>query len=175
MMTHSETLAETAAVARHATPAPPRAGRKLTSIVAAVAVASGLLAGTAIPARADGDDLAKALAAIAVVGLIASAAKAKEEDKQRERDRKAAEKERKAREKEERAAAATRTVPTACGIEIAGTRTSATVYSESCMAKRGVVHLPVWCARPATILGKRDFIYTESCLREGGLRLQSRR
>lgn len=173
-MTQSETLAETAAVARHRLPAPQPAGRKLTAIVAAIAVALGLMAGSAVPARADGGDLAKALAAIAVVGLIASAAKAKEEDKQRERERKAAERERKAREKEQRAAA-TRTVPATCGIEIAGTQTRATVYAESCMTKRGVAHLPVWCARPATILGKRDFIYTESCLREGGLRLQSRR
>lgn len=170
-MTQSETLAETAAVARFTPPAPQPASRRLTALVAAIAVALGLVAGSAVPARADGGDLAKALAAIAVVGLIASAAKAKDDEKQRERDRKAREK--KAREEKKREA--TRTVPAACAIEIAGTRTSATVYAESCMTKRRVAHLPVWCARPATILGQRDFIYTESCLREGGLRLPSRR
>lgn len=138
----------------------------MTAAVAAVAIAFGLLAGSVVPARAGGDDLAKALAAIAVVGLIASAAKAKEDaqarDQERDKDR-------------DKVVVATRTVPVACGIEIAGTQTRATVYAESCMTRQGVSHLPVWCARPATILGKRDFIYTEACLKEGGLRLQSRR
>ena len=70
-----------------------------------------------------------------------------------------------------RRVAATRQVPSACGIELSGTQTRATLYAESCMVERGVRGLPTHCARPARIYGERDFIYTADCLRGAGLRV----
>ena len=60
-MTQSETLAETMIVTRHV-PRPsrdprPTVGRRIVATIAAAATALGLLAATAIPARADNDDV----------------------------------------------------------------------------------------------------------------------
>lgn len=159
-MPASDTLAETA----YGRPriAQPQPGRRLVAAVIILATALGLMAGSAVPARAD-DDLAKALAAIAVVGIIAHAARAK--------DRPPAIAPQPQPQPLPRPVAATRQVPSACGIELSGTQTRATLYAESCMVERGVRGLPTHCARPARIYGERDFIYTADCLRGAGLRV----
>ena len=150
-MPASDTLAEI--MLRQPRPVPARPGRRIVAAIAILAIALGLMAGTAVPARAN-DDLAKALAAIAVVGIIAHAARAK--------DRKPA-------KAAPRPVTATRQVPAVCGIELSGSQTRATLYSENCMVQRGVSALPTYCAKPARIYGERDFIYTADCLRQGGL------
>lgn len=156
----SETLAETARVGR-TLPAPTaRPRRRLVAAVAILATALGLMAGSAIPARAD-DDLAKALAAIAVVGIIAHAARAKNRPPAVQPQPAPL----------PRPVAATRNVPAACGIELSGSQTRATLYTESCIVDRGLRNLPTWCARPARIYGQQDYIYTADCLRDGGLRV----
>ena len=153
-MPASDTLAET--MLRQPRIIPARPGRRIVAAIAILATALGVMAGTAVPARAD-SDLAKALAAIAVVGIIAHAARAK--------DRPPAP----APKKKPKPVAATRQVPAVCGIELSGSQTRATLYSENCMVQRGVSTLPTFCAKPARIYGQRDFIYTADCLRQGGL------
>lgn len=159
-MPESDTLAETA----HRRPriAPPRPGRRLIAAVVILATVLGLMAGSAVPARAD-DDLAKALAAIALVGIIAHAAQAK--------NRSQAIAPQSQPHPLPQPVAATRQVPAACGIDLSGTGTRATLYAESCMVERGLRGLPTRCARPARIYGERDFLYTAECLRGAGLRV----
>jgi hypothetical protein len=154
----SPTLAETA-LAPRSLPAPQaRPARRMVAAVTILATVLGLMAGSAVPARAD-DDLAKALAAIAVIGIIAHAANAK--------DRRAAPP---PAIHPPPQPVATRRVPAACGITLAGDRTRTTIYAETCMLDRGLRDLPTWCARPAEIYGRPDYIYTADCLRDGGFR-----
>lgn len=156
----SETLAETAHIGRNLPAPTARPRRRMVAAVAILATALGLMAGSAVPARAD-SDLAKALAAIAVVGIIAHAAQARNRPPVVQPQP----------VPQPRPVAASRNVPAACGIELSGTQTRATLYSESCMIERGVRSLPTWCAKPARIYGRQDFIYTADCLRDGGLRV----
>lgn len=154
-MPASDTLAET--MLRQPRIAPARPARRIVAAIAILATVLGVMAGTAVPARAD-DDLAKALAAIAMVGIIAHAARAKDRAPPQT-----------TQPPTPHPVATTRRVPAVCGIELSGNRTRATLYSESCMVERGVRGLPTRCAKPARIYGQRDFIYTADCLRQGGL------
>lgn len=157
----SETLAETMLLARGTKRS--RLRLRVVALVVAVAVALGLIGAVAAPARADDRDLARALAAIAVIGIIASTAKAngKKHDEYRDfppydvrHDRRAPR------------------VPAVCAIEINGSRTSATVYGERCLREEGFDwRLPRDCSRPARIYGREDRIYTEQCLRNAGFRI----
>lgn len=152
------TLAETAHVDRTLPPAFRKPKRRIVAAVTVLATVLGLMAGSAVPARAD-NDLAKALAAIAVIGIIAQAANAKDRRPPPPVIQPPPQ------------PVATRNVPAACGITLAGSQTRATLYAENCMLDRGLRNLPTWCARPATIYGRADYIYTADCLREGGLRV----
>ena len=163
-MTRSETLAETMMLTKDALATRGGKQRKLRlrfmALVVAVAVAMGLLA-TAAPARADNDDLAKALAALAIVGIIASTVN-NNRPRQQEHIYHPPQPVRVPR------------VPAVCGIEIQGQRTSATVYGENCLREEGFDwRLPERCARPARIYGRNDRIYTEHCLRDAGFRTGS--
>lgn len=155
-MTDSETMAETMLLTR---PGKVRRLRlRFVALVVAVAVAMGLLA-TASPARADNDDLAKALAALAIVGIIAHSAQ-KNRPRQEEHPSYPQQPVRMPR------------VPAVCGIEIAGQQTRATVYGERCLREAGFDwRLPERCARPARIFGRNDRIYSEQCLRDAGFRI----
>lgn len=160
----SETLAETMLLTRDGTVQKLRL--RFVALVVAVAVAMGVLA-TAGPARADNDDLAKALAALAVVGIIAHSVQKNRPrqdeyrsyppqplpEPQHHRSRKP-------------------WVPAVCGIEIAGQQSRATVYGERCLREQGFDwRLPERCARPARIYGRNDRIYSEHCLRDAGFRI----
>lgn len=162
-MTHSETLAETMLLTRGTKPR--RLRLRFVALVTAVAVAFGLL-GTAGPARADNDDLVKALAALAVVGIIAHGMnKEKKAKKPRETP--------KPRPVQKPVPQPIRApyVPEVCAIEIQGARTAATVYGENCLIRQGFDwRLPAYCARPARIYGRDDRIYTEQCLQDAGFR-----
>lgn len=168
-MNRSETLAETMVItsnfprrtARHA-------GRRLVAIVAAAATALGLLAGTAIPARADNDDLAKALAALAIVGIIAHQAN-------KNRNRPPVYQPQDPYRPQPQPTRAPR-VPATCAIEITGNAGTATVYGESCLREQGFTwRLPQYCARSARIYGQNDRIYSDQCLRDAGFRVSASR
>ncbi|WGV15211.1 hypothetical protein [Fuscovulum ytuae] len=173
-MTRSETLAETV----HITASLPRPrgedrrriGRRLAATVAAAATALGLLVGTSIPARADNDDLAKALAALAIVGIIASQANRNRGQQQYQyapQEPKHGHQPRPARHPR---------VPSVCAIEISGQSGTAIVYGENCLRQQGFDYrLPQYCARSARIYGQRDRIYSDQCLREAGFRVEGAR
>lgn len=167
-MKQSETLAETMLLTRHTTTR--RLRLRFVALVVAVAVAMGLLA-TAAPARADNDDLAKALAALAIVGIIAGVAQ-----NNKPRDQVHPYYPPQPIPQPRPQPVAVPRVPAVCGIEIRGQQTRATVFSETCMIERGFQwRLPEYCARPARIYGRNDRIYTEQCLRDAGFRIGSYR
>jgi hypothetical protein len=178
-MKSSETLAETMVITRNL-PRPsgrdPRSiSRRLVAVVAAAATALGLLASTAIPARADNDDLAKALAALAIVGIIANETK-----KSRERERARAQQHHNPPPQyhPQYHPQPTRQprVPSVCAIEISGNSGTATVYGERCLRDEGFnFRLPQYCARTARIYGQSDRIYSDQCLRDAGFRVAGSR
>lgn len=174
-MKNSETLAETMVITRNL-PRPsgrdPRSiSRRLVAVVAAAATALGLLASTAIPARADSDDLAKALAALAIVGIIVN-----ESNKSRERDRARVQQHHNPPPQYHPQPARQPRVPSVCAIEIAGNSGTATVYGERCLRDEGFnFRLPQYCARTARIYGQSDRIYSDQCLRDAGFRVAGSR
>lgn len=157
-MTRSDTLAETVYITRCA-PQPKPAGRRLIASVVAVATALGLLTASALPVRADSDDLAKALAAIAVIGLIASAADAGNDHGAQNPPPKPR---------------PVPLVPASCGMRLPGDAT--VVYSERCILQSGFKYrLPTYCARPAQIYGRPDRVYGPNCLVRAGIHIGFRR
>ncbi|MCZ8152620.1 MAG: hypothetical protein O9292_09570 [Rhodobacteraceae bacterium] len=172
-MTRSETLAETV----HISASMPRPSgqdsrsisRRLVAIVAAAATALGLLAGTSVPARADNDDLAKALAALAIVGIIASQTNRNRGQQQHYAPQNPHPVYKPHPVRHPR-------VPSVCAIEISGNAGTATVYGENCLRQQGFnFRLPEYCARTARIYGQRDRIYSDQCLREAGFRVEGAR
>ena len=164
-MKRPEAVAETV-TSHFPRPVSRNPGRRLVVLVAAAATALGLLAGTAIPARADNDDLAKALAAIAIVGIIAH---------QANRNRTRAPVYQPRDPYPPQPARAPR-VPAACAIEISGASGTATVFGERCLRAEGFDwHLPQHCARNARIYGQTDRIYSDQCLRDAGFRVSGAR
>jgi hypothetical protein len=168
-MNRSETLAETMLLTAHL-PRPSeqdsrRIGRRLVATVAAAATVLGLLAGSAIPARADNGDLAKALAAIAIVGIIANEASKKRRQQQAHQPQPQPYPHHPPHPTRPR-------VPSVCAIEISGNSGTATVYGESCLRDEGFSYrLPQYCARSARIYGRNDRIYSDQCLRDAGFRV----
>lgn len=163
-MYRSETLAETMVITSNlprpaAVPA-REISRRMIALVAAAATALGLLAGSAVPARADNDDLAKALAALAIVGIIAHQANKNRPRVQPQQPHYAPQPARAPR------------VPSVCAIEITGNTGTATVYGERCLRDEGFDwRLPQHCARTARIYGQNDRIYSDQCLRDAGFRV----
>lgn len=163
----AETLAETMIIMRtFPRPATRNPARRLVALVAAAATALGLLAGTAIPARADNDDLAKALAALAIVGIIAHQA-----NKNRTRAPAYQPYDPYTPQPQPQPTRAPR-VPATCAIEIQGNAGTATVFGERCLRSEGFDwRLPQHCARTARIYGQNDRIYSDQCLRDAGFRV----
>jgi len=144
-----------------------RIGRRLIATVAAAATVLGLLVGSAIPARADNGDLAKALAAIAIVGIIAS-----EASKKRRQQQQALQPQPQPYPHHQPQPTRHPRVPSVCAIEISGNSGTATVYGESCLREEGFSYrLPQYCARNARIYGRNDRIYSDQCLRDAGFRV----
>jgi len=167
-MNRSETLAETV-TSHFPRPGTRSPGRRLVALVAAAATALGLLAGTAIPARADNDDLAKALAALAIVGIIAHQAN-------KNRNRPPVYQPYDPYPQPQPQPSRAPRVPAACAIEITGNTGTATVYGERCLRSEGFDwRLPQHCARSARIYGQNDRIYSDQCLRDAGFRVSASR
>lgn len=151
-MQDSETLAETMLLTRDAQK--PRLRLRFVALVVAVAVALAAL-GSARPARADEGDLVKALAALAIVGILAHEMK----------DNRAPKPKPKPAPQPVRGPR----VPEVCAFVVPELRS--TVYGENCLRDEGFVwQLPRACARPARIYGQADRIFTAKCLRDAGFR-----
>ena len=162
----SETMAETHFALRSTPKSSPALAarnplKRLLGGMTALAVAGSLVLASAVPSHADrrGDNIAKALAAAIVLGLIvnnankgngrpAPAPVPKPEPVKKPR------------------------VPSVCAIEIDSDQGNAvTVYSESCMRDEGFDYRLPDCARSVRIYGQRDRIYSAKCLRDAGFRV----
>lgn len=136
-------------------------GRRLAAMITGGAAALALVLATAIPARAEKNDLAKALIAALVVGAIAHELK----DKDKPVPLPIPEPE----------PVKSKRVPSVCAISIDGAERSVTLYPESCLREEGFDYrLPRHCANGATIFGQRDRVYSAQCLRDAGFRVTSR-
>lgn len=140
-----------------------RPGRALRKQLIAPAIAAltcvSLVFGATSPAfsRDRDDDLAKALAAAIVLGIIVHQSKKK---KRHDPPAPAPEPVRAPR------------VPAVCAIEIDGDHRSVTVYPESCLRDEGFDYrLPRDCAKTARVYGRPDRIYGVQCLRSAGFRV----
>ena len=129
-------------------------GRRFASLVTGGAALLALVLATAMPAKADSkDDLAKALIAALVVGVVVNELN----------DKAHAEPVRQKR------------VPKVCEISIDGSHRSVSLFSENCMRREGFKpRLPRRCATEAKIFGKRDTVYAAQCLRDAGFRVSGR-
>ena len=136
-------------------------GRRLAAMITGGAAALALVLATAIPARAEKNDLAKALIAALVVGAIAHELK----DKDKPVPLPIPEPE----------PVKSKRVPSICAISIDGAERSVTLYPESGLREEGFDYrLPRHCANGATIFGERDRVYSAQCLRDAGFRVTSR-
>ncbi len=145
------------------------ARRRFVATLAGAAVALGAMTAAAVPARAsDGEDLAKALAAIAAVAIIAKAV---------EKDRAAAPRPDPVQVqgwgqghggKWDRGA---RRLPAQCAIEVQGRKRTHVVYSENCLRRAGVEgRLPRYCQQDVRLRGRHVAVFPEDCLLDAGFR-----
>lgn len=134
--------------------------RRFATLVTCGAMALALVLGAALPAKADKkDDLAKALIAALVVGVIANELT----DKPKGRPVLVPE------------PARSRRIPAICAITIDGAKKSVTLYAESCLRGEGFdAQLPKGCANTARIFGRQDRVYSAQCLRDAGYRVTGR-
>ena len=136
-------------------------GRRFAAMLTGGAAALALVLATAIPARADKNDLTKALIAALVVGVIAHELK----DNKKPGPAPLPEPE----------PVKSKRVPSVCAISIDGADRSVTLYSEGCLREEGFDYrLPRDCANSATIFGERDRVYSAQCLRDAGFRITGR-
>ena len=162
----SETMAETHFALRSTPKSSPALAarnplKRLLGGMTALAVAGSLVLASAVPSHADrrGDNIAKALAAAIVLGLIVNNA-----NKGNGRPAPAP--------VPKPVPAKKPRVPSVCAIEIDSDQGNAvTVYSESCMRDEGFDYRLPDCARSVRIYGQRDRIYSAKCLRDAGFRV----
>lgn len=164
----SETMAETHFALRgtaqsgavHARRSPLK---RLLGGMTALAVAGSLVLASAVPSHADrrGDNIAKALAAAIVLGLIVNNAnKGNGHPAPAPKPVPVPVPVKKPR------------VPNVCAIEIdSDAGYPVTVYSENCLQDEGFDYRLPNCARSVRIYGQRDRIYSAKCLRDAGFRV----
>jgi hypothetical protein len=162
-MHHPRTRTEPRRIASQGISETTLSARRLAGLMTGGAVALALVLGSALPARADRNDLAKALLGALVVGVIV-------------------------KELNDRPKAApvippvaapqpvrSDRVPAVCAITIDGAERSVTLYPESCLRREGFDRrLPRNCANGASIFGRDDTVYAAQCLRDAGFRVPVR-
>lgn len=138
-------------------------GRGLATALTGGALVLALILGAAMPAKADKkDDLAKALAAALVLGVIVNELN-ELNDKPKPQPVPLPEPVKQKR------------VPAVCAISIDGAERSVTLFSENCMRREGFdQRLPRGCANDARIFGRDDQVYSAGCLRDAGFRVSGR-
>jgi hypothetical protein len=155
----SATLAETELCLCRQRPTPSRPRRRILQPLFALIAGLSIALGSSAPtfARDRDNDLAKALAAAIVLGLIVNQI---DKNKHRPQPVPIPEPVRQPR------------VPAVCAIEVDGNHRSVTVYPESCLREQGFDYrLPRDCAKTARIYGRSDRIYGVQCLRNAGFRV----
>ena len=138
-------------------------GRRLASMMTGGAIALALALGAALPAKAEKDDLAKALLGALVVGVIVNELADKPKAG------------RPAPPANKPQPVGSNRVPAVCAITIDGAARSVTLYPESCLRREGINRqLPRTCATQASIFGRADRVYSTQCLRDAGFRVPRR-
>lgn len=158
-MTEAKLIPAARIVRAEAYSSPRRMGGWLT----AGAVVLSMVLATALPARAapDGEDIAKTLLGLLIIGAIADSM---DDNDGRGKPRPTP----KPDKKKDR-------IPAACAIQIAGKRSEAIVYPERCLRDSGVTRrLPYHCASEARVYGRWDTVFSAQCLRDAGFRLDRR-
>jgi hypothetical protein len=158
-------------------------GRRFTATLAATATAFALMTAAAVPARADrqGDDFAKAVAAIAAIAIVGSALNDKRD--RRDHHATAPQKPRYSHapqvnrrdhiqpQRQRRAAV----LPAECAIEVRDRRRISIAYGERCLRRAGIDHrLPRQCEISVGRNGRGRTAYDQNCLLNSGFRTQGR-
>jgi hypothetical protein len=164
--------------------------RRFANTVAIAATALALMtAASAVPARADmrGDDYARAIAALAVIGIIGAAindnkrddrstAKAHDTRPRVYHDRDQRDDRRNDRREDRREDRRATVLPQDCAVEIRGNRHNSTVYLERCLRRSGIdKRLPNACALDVKMRGRIVTAYRENCLERAGFRTRGYR
>lgn len=149
-------------IASRGIPETTLSARRFAAMLTGGAAALAVVLATTIPAKADNkNDLAKALIAALVVGVIAHELTDKDKPVPVPLP--------------EPEPVTSKRVPTVCAISIDGAERSVTLYPESCLRAEGFKpRLPRGCANTATIFGQRDRVYSAQCLRDAGFRVTGR-
>lgn len=133
------------------------AARRFTATVAAAATALALMTAAAMPARADSNDAAKALALIATVAILGKAL----DDRNKRRDDPVSHPVRRD------------VLPRVCAIQIDAGRRAQTVYSGPCLREEGVrARLPRQCEGTVRMRGRTVPVYGEACMIDAGFRVE---
>jgi hypothetical protein len=159
--TQSATLAETALCPGAGPHTVPVIRKKVLGRVVAAVASMAILFGSTAPgfARERDNDLAKALVAAIVLGVIAN------EVSKNKRHHQPAPAPLPEPVRHPR-------VPEVCAIEVDGAERSVTIYPESCLRDEGFDYqLPRNCAKTARVYGRVDRIYGVQCLRSAGFRV----
>ncbi len=148
-------------IASRGVPESTLSARRFAAMLTGGAAALAVVLATTIPAKAEKNDVAKALIAALVVGAIAHELK----DKDKADPVPLPEPE----------PVVSGRVPSVCAISIDGAERSVSLYPESCLRDEGIkTRLPRHCANSATIFGQRDRVYSAQCLRDAGFRVSGR-
>ncbi len=167
--------AKTSAAAKTATKS--RVMQRFTATIAATALAMGMMTATAVPARADrnSDNIAKMLAVVAAIALIAKASDKKKNDDHRP-DVRPGKRNPPVVVKPRPHVTVQPSLPRVCAIEVNGLRHDRIAYGERCLRQRGFDYrLPEYCAYDVRIGGRNDRVYPESCLKEAGFDQRGKR
>jgi hypothetical protein len=172
-------------------PHPRTAIKRFTATLVATATALALMTAAAIPARADSGDIAKVIAGVATIAIIAKALekdKAKAEpvhdprpgnghgyghDRPRPGQGYGHQKPRPGHGygRPPRQEAHAPRLPGVCAFTFDQGRRSNTVYSERCLRREGFeARLPAYCAQDIRLQGRRDRVYDAGCLIDAGFR-----
>ncbi|TGD44527.1 hypothetical protein EEB11_02745 [Pseudotabrizicola sediminis] len=141
----------------------PQPLRRVAAALAAAVTILALLAGSAVPARADhqGNTVAKSLVPTLAVGTVGHPGN---KDRTNLAPVSPPVQVRSPR------------VPEVCAVEISGARRDFTVYPERCLRRQGFDYrLPRQCAFQARVFGRADRVYAKDCLRNAGFRVDSGR
>ena len=154
------------------------AARRLTSAIAAAALALAVISTAVTPARAgQNDDLAKAIAAFAAIAIIGNAIQNNDRPARRitpevvhsprwDHDRHG-----RSYRHDRRA----QVLPVQCAVEVRGHRGSSVLYVERCLRRNGVeTRLPRYCATDVIVRGRTVTAFPARCLQEAGYRINRR-
>jgi len=162
----------------------PTAARSVIATVAAAATALALMTASAMPARANTgtDNMAKAIAALAAIGIIGSAF-----NNTKRQDQVVAPRRHDHRDVNDRGIRynrddrydrrdQSRVLPQECAVEVRRHRHSKTLYVKRCLRRNGINrHLPQQCATRVYLRNRPMTAYSERCLQGAGFRTEDTR